>query len=153
VQHLNPPKELLDGTGMLRNGDSGQEVKDAKALLVAAGYKLDMNNDKFGPATEKAVRDYQHRHPQLEESGILDPATRAALKRDASMKTSVKTTAKTGATTGTGTGGTDAVTASTSRGKCTRPAASSCLRLGLFRLEISGRDSRVVHKGEVTWLS
>jgi uncharacterized protein (TIGR02594 family) len=110
VQHLNPPKELLDGTGMLRNGDHGQEVKDAKALLVAAGYKLDMNNDKFGPATEKAVRDYQHKHPQLEESGILDPATRAALKRDASMKGGLKTTTKAGGAAGTATGGTDVAT-------------------------------------------
>jgi uncharacterized protein (TIGR02594 family) len=107
IQNANP---TFDGAGMLKNGDNGQEVKDAKVLLIAAGYKLDPNNDKFGPLMEKAVRDFQHRHPQLEETGILDPATRASLKRDASMKGKIGKTLKTGATGGSGTGVTDAAT-------------------------------------------
>lgn len=95
-QNGNPPAHL-DGTpGMLRKGDKGPEVIEAKGLLIAAGYKLTADNDTFGPLTDAAVRDFQRKHPQLDETGIMDPATRAALARTSNAKGSLAAVAKSG---------------------------------------------------------
>jgi uncharacterized protein (TIGR02594 family) len=107
LQNANPPTEVLEGVGMLRRGDKGGEVKDAQEALIAAGYpvgKAGADGD-FGAGTEAAVRVLQKAHPQLEVTGIIDPATRAALKRDADLR------AKAAATTGKGTGGAAALEA------------------------------------------
>jgi hypothetical protein len=83
VQHLNPPEALLAGTGMLRNGDSGQEVKDAKALLVASGYKLDPTTTSSARRPKTPCVIISTGTHSLKSPASLDPATRAALKRDA----------------------------------------------------------------------
>lgn len=101
----------LDGTpGMLKKGDKGPEVADFQKQLVAAGYSVgpDGPDGDFGDMTDVAVRHFQHSHPQLPETGIGDPATRVALKRDADAKAKLKTAAGRGAGTTVITKGVDA---------------------------------------------
>lgn len=109
VQNGNPPPAVAEGTGMLRLGDTGEEVKDAQRQLVAAGFAVGVDGD-FGQETLKAVLEFQKNHPQLEQTGFIDPATRKALQRDAQARTGLDTTVKTGTGGGVTTGGADAVT-------------------------------------------
>lgn len=96
TQNANPPGYLNGTPGMLRQGDVGPEVIEAKGLLIAAGYKLTANDPTFGPKTDEAVRDFQRKHPQLEVTGVLDPATRAALARTSNAKGALAGVAKGG---------------------------------------------------------
>lgn len=66
---------------LLYRGRIGQDPNLVRVLqerLKRAYSKLVVDGD-FGPATEAAVRDYQHLHPPLVADGIVGPATAAAL--------------------------------------------------------------------------
>ena len=61
----------------VKKGCKGGAVRRLQNWLVAMDYQLAVDGD-FGPATDNAVRYYQHTH-SLTEDGIVGPATWAAL--------------------------------------------------------------------------
>ena len=62
-----------------RIGQDPHQVRILQTRLKRAYSRLVVDGD-FGPATEAAVRDYQHLHPPLVADGIVGPATAAALE-------------------------------------------------------------------------
>jgi uncharacterized protein (TIGR02594 family) len=90
---------------MLHKGDTGTAVAALQSDLRILGYTIPAAEDgTFGPATDKAIRAFQKSHPQLEVTGNDDPATQAAMNRDAQLKSAVKKTAAGGTVAGGGTG-------------------------------------------------
>lgn len=86
----------LDGTpGTLKLDSTGDEVTDLQKLLVARGYKIAVTST-FDAETDKAVRDWQRRHPHLDPTGIVGPATRKSLIRADDAAATLKNTAQTG---------------------------------------------------------
>lgn len=61
----------------IRKGSTGNSVKAAQCKLNAKGAKLDVDG-KFGPATDKAVRNFQ-KSAGLQVDGVVGPKTWAAL--------------------------------------------------------------------------
>lgn len=59
---------------VLKRGQKREEVKALQAHLVGYGYDIDVDGS-FGPATEAAVKDYQHKHG-LTVDGKAGPKTR-----------------------------------------------------------------------------
>ncbi len=61
-----------------------EDVRQAQEALLAAGYSLGRHgaDGLYGPATERAVRRFQ-KERDLPETGLLDKATRAALRQTA----------------------------------------------------------------------
>lgn len=71
------------GRRTLRNGDTGDDVKELQAALIRLGYdcgKWGADGD-FGSATEKAVRAFQ-RAKKLTVDGVYGPKSHAALAND-----------------------------------------------------------------------
>jgi len=64
-------------TGMLRMGSKGAAVREVQALLVRAGYALNVDGD-FGPSTRDAVKAFQQAHG-ITVDGVVGPQTQAAL--------------------------------------------------------------------------
>lgn len=62
----------------LSKGAKGEAVKELQTALNRAGCKLDVDGS-FGPATDKAVRDFQALYG-LEEVGVAGPKTMAMLE-------------------------------------------------------------------------
>lgn len=62
---------------LIKLGSVGPDVGAAQGALVAAGFKLSIDND-FGPKTEQAVKKFQSQHG-LSPDGKVGPATWAAL--------------------------------------------------------------------------
>ena len=60
-----------------RPNTRGQHEKNAQALLAAHGISLQIDGI-YGPAMEKAVKEFQAHH-HLTPSGIIDAATWRAL--------------------------------------------------------------------------
>lgn len=67
----------LIGGRILRIGDAGPIVKAVQLELARLGYPL-KGTGNFGPATERAVRDFQARHT-LEVDGELGPEVASAI--------------------------------------------------------------------------
>lgn len=61
----------------IRKGSKGNSVREAQCKLNAKGAKLAVDG-KFGPATDKAVRNFQ-RSKGLEVDGVVGPKTWGAL--------------------------------------------------------------------------
>lgn len=115
LQNAHPPGELQGTPGMLHLGDKGPEVAQVKGLLANGGYNLSADKpDEFGKATDAAVRDFQRKHKQLEVTGYMDPATRAALQRLGNAKGTIGGIVKGGVATETTTGAVHAATHSVS---------------------------------------
>lgn len=66
-------------SGYLRLGSKGAGVRDLQAMLVLAGYDLNIDGD-FGIATNRAVKDFQSVN-DLVEDGIVGPATNRELTK------------------------------------------------------------------------
>lgn len=64
---------------ILNEGDKGENVKTLQADLNKLGYKLKVDGD-FGPATDKAVEDFQ-RKSNLTVDGAVGPKTASALEK------------------------------------------------------------------------
>lgn len=65
---------------VLRNGNTGEDVKRLQEKLIAAGFPIEGGADrKFGTHTEDALRAFQTAHPPLPVNGIADKATQSAL--------------------------------------------------------------------------
>lgn len=88
-------------SGMLRKGDQGEEVRDLQTMLRVSGYPCN-SNGSFDAITEKAMKDFQRAHAQLDVDGVAGPASRAALQRVYDMKSKM---ARGAVVTGTTTGG------------------------------------------------
>ena len=75
------PKKPRPGGGeeLLGRGSQGAAVVDLQQMLTALGYPLD-DDGKFGPATERAVKDFQ-REKGLPADGLVGPNTRAAIRK------------------------------------------------------------------------
>lgn len=63
--------------GMLRLGAKGARVRELQTLLVRAGYSVKVDGD-FGPATKKALREFQ-RVDGIGIDGVYGPETEIAL--------------------------------------------------------------------------
>lgn len=58
----------------LRRGCRGEDVRSLQVLLCGCGYQIDRDG-VFGPATERAVKQYQ-KNVELATDGVVGPATR-----------------------------------------------------------------------------
>ena len=86
-QEAEPPEQSSDegGTEWLRTlkcGDKGHDVQQMQSLLIADGYSCGsaMMDGDFGPATEKAIINFQTDH-KIECTGICDRKTWKELLR------------------------------------------------------------------------
>jgi len=71
-------KELSLAKGqLLKNGSSGENVKQLQEMLNARGAKLEADG-KFGPKTKRALRTFQDQN-KLTPDGVVGPQTLAAL--------------------------------------------------------------------------
>jgi len=77
--------------GLMKRGDKGDEVRAFKADLRALGMTVKAEDDNFEATTEAQVRKFQTAHKQLNVDGVVGPATRAAIKREADMARQLKT--------------------------------------------------------------
>lgn len=64
----------------IRNGSQGSDVTLAQRILSWLGYSISVDG-RFGPSTEKTVKDYQTKRG-LKPDGIVGPATWEALTWD-----------------------------------------------------------------------
>ena len=79
-------KVLQDDPPTLRRGSEGWEVKRLQTLLAERGYDPGEANGKFGPETERAVRELQE-ESDLVVDGIAGPMTwRATINAPAKRK-------------------------------------------------------------------
>lgn len=62
---------------VLRRGSAGADVERLQAALTKAGFPL-VADGQFGPATERAVVNFQDAH-KLVQDGVVGPRTRQAL--------------------------------------------------------------------------
>lgn len=72
-------KNDINTVDLLKNGDSGQAVKDLQRLLQNKGYYQSRIDGQFGPMTEAAVRNYQIQN-HLSVDGIAGKRTILHLK-------------------------------------------------------------------------
>lgn len=72
-----PKNPYAQPSGYFKQGSTGSGVKWIQWALVHAGYKISIDGS-FGPATNSAVRDFQHRHG-LSVDGSVGPATKKVL--------------------------------------------------------------------------
>lgn len=84
-------KDAVDSLGSiqtgLKRGMRGEEVKELQKQLMKFGFRLDKfgADGIFGPETQAAVKAFQ-REIGVAETGIMDEATKAALKADATLQ-------------------------------------------------------------------
>ena len=71
---------------MLRNGSSGDEVRQLQEDLALLGFDPGSADGAFGPNTEAAVRAFQESIDALGADGIVGPKTAAALERRVAPK-------------------------------------------------------------------
>ena len=71
---------------MLRNGSSGDEVRQLQDDLALLGFDPGPVDGAFGPKTEAAVRAFQESIESLGADGIVGPKTAAALERRVAPK-------------------------------------------------------------------
>jgi uncharacterized protein (TIGR02594 family) len=83
--------------GMLQKGDSGPEVMDLQEHLLNPLFGTPVSGT-LDDADDKAVRSFQHAHPQLGLDGVVGPATRVALQRELDAKRKLKTSTTSTAT-------------------------------------------------------
>jgi|GEM_PF-1639518 len=74
----------LTGTGLMKRGAEGPEVKNLQERLNAHGANLTTDGD-FGRKTETAVKNFQ-RNAGLSPDGVVGPKTREALNADPAAK-------------------------------------------------------------------
>lgn len=86
----------VPGPAMLFKGASGPEVKTLQNDLIALDYFHGEQSGTFDDELTASVEEYQRNHPQLKVDGIVGPATRAAITRDADMKRKLKNVSVTG---------------------------------------------------------
>lgn len=82
-------------SGLLRMGSQGASVRTLQSMLVAAGYKLNVDGD-FGTSTKEAVMAYQAK-AGLKPDGMVGPKTqealmslRASVPQDAGQQTPIE---------------------------------------------------------------
>ncbi len=80
VRRAEPRRGLSQDGQTLRRGDQGDEVKALQQRLNDHGARLAVDG-KFGPKTERAVKDFQRRH-ELAPDGVRGPKTAEALKAE-----------------------------------------------------------------------
>lgn len=80
-------------TSVLSRGSRSRFVRIAQEWLCLHGFQT-MIDGRFGPATEKVIRDFQN-HSQLTEDGLLTPATYDALVQP--MKRAIRSISSDGA--------------------------------------------------------
>lgn len=66
------------------------EIKEYQGLLAQLGYYNDSIDGIAGPKTKTAVFAFQRSHPQLDNDGIVGPATLSALRRAVNARTAQK---------------------------------------------------------------
>ncbi|HYE89987.1 MAG TPA: peptidoglycan-binding domain-containing protein [Terriglobales bacterium] len=73
-------------TNVLREGMRGEVVKGLQQALRALGYDVPVTEDAvFGPGTEDALKAFQ-KASGIEESGVVDEPTKAALAKAIAVK-------------------------------------------------------------------
>ncbi|MBK8013518.1 MAG: peptidoglycan-binding protein [Deltaproteobacteria bacterium] len=81
VENFKGPYTQYSGTGDMRLGHKGEDVKTAQRLLQKSGVAIDVDRGKvgyYGPNMYRAVKAYQA-GAGLTPSGVLDQATQQAL--------------------------------------------------------------------------
>lgn len=79
-----PPSSGAEVTGLLRSGDSGEQVAALQERLKELGYYTGAVDGQFGEGTRKAVKTFQRLH-QLDDDGVVGEATRKRLFSDDAM--------------------------------------------------------------------
>jgi Putative peptidoglycan binding domain len=67
-------------TETLKPGDTGAQVKDLQKSLASLGFSPGTPDGDYGPSTQQAVEKFQV-SKNLDEDGIVGPATLAALQK------------------------------------------------------------------------
>jgi len=75
----SPGGGVAVGSGLLRRGDRGEDVRQWQTILVGAGHRI-ATDGVFGPATERATVAFQ-RVLGVGADGVVGPQTRAATAR------------------------------------------------------------------------
>ncbi|MCL5676696.1 MAG: polysaccharide deacetylase family protein [Firmicutes bacterium] len=91
---LAGPSVGLAAARSLQQGDRGNDVKELQTYLSRAGYPTGAVTGYFGPATLRALKEFQKDH-RLKVDGIAGPATMAAVAKAASGESSGKGSATT----------------------------------------------------------
>lgn len=74
----NDFRRRVMGLPVLRQGSSGQHVRNLQGLLIAHGNSIEVDG-AFGPSTERILTDWQRRTGALAADGIAGPNTWAWL--------------------------------------------------------------------------
>ncbi|MER2534644.1 MAG: N-acetylmuramidase domain-containing protein [Rhizobiaceae bacterium] len=77
-RRLSGKVPVSDATGMLRMGARGAKVRELQALLVRAGYAVNIDGD-YGPATKTAVMAFQ-KAQRIAVDGVAGPQTMKRLE-------------------------------------------------------------------------
>jgi len=72
------PMELKDGKSLKRGSENHDQVRQMQEKLIAGGAKITADG-KFGPETEKAVKEFQKTNELKLHDGIVGPETLAKL--------------------------------------------------------------------------
>ncbi len=78
-RRLQPVGEVALDLNALKRGDRGPAVVDLQDALKLAGFSPGTSDGVFGPRTERAVKDLQATHVDLEIDGMFNSETREYL--------------------------------------------------------------------------
>jgi peptidoglycan hydrolase-like protein with peptidoglycan-binding domain len=83
----------MEGNNMLRNGSSGDDVKELQGKLAAAGFDPGPADGIFGPKTEAALKAFQE-DAGIAADGIAGPITNAKLAKGEAQKAPISRAAE-----------------------------------------------------------
>ena len=72
--------QLLNGSGLLKQGTAGNQVKQLQRFLKAVGYDVGVVDGAFGPKTSGAVRQFQEGQG-INPDGVVGPKTRSIIRK------------------------------------------------------------------------
>lgn len=94
--HEDLPTPATEAPGVMKFGDTGDDVREQQSALNDAGFPTPINGT-FDEAMLAAVTAFQAAHPNLTKDGKIGPATKAAIQRAKDMRAKANVVLKTAA--------------------------------------------------------